>query len=374
MLYNYRSEYMANIAFDFIDNAAPNEKFLILAGGQHGLTQIVKNAWGSPNIWRPLGSYLKDKYQDNFLSLYYITLDEKIKLDDRYKNLLNSMRWESITTTPKFITQSGATKLRELLPFDYFSDFDGYIIDRSGVMGIMYSYALYDNDVLEVVIEQTKFYDAKLSLFFNEHGFDYSDSDVYFTITNLLINIYYLKLYFGENFPYDFWNPELSLNEGLLKLELILLEDDTILNKMAFYPPSIDILRDYHEYITFFKSIDENFWDTSVHGNIKKQISLAEPFMIKAKELFPYELWVEYWYAIMYVKDNNYINAYKYLQIILNNPLIYSLQIYPEILKLSARCADELGLYEKANEFREMEDALRNEYSIDMSYFNLFLQ
>jgi hypothetical protein len=266
MLYNYRDEYMAKIAFDFIDNAANGEKFLVLAGGQHGSAQIIPDAFGSSNIWKPLGVYLKEKYQDRYFSLYYMTLDERIKADNSYQRMLNSREWRNISNSPRFITPSRAAALPELLPVIYSPGFDGYIVDKSGIKGIMYSYALFDTEVLTEVIEQTRQHIANISLLANENGVDYGANNNYFAINNLLINIYYLKLFFGDNFPYDFWNPKMPLNESLLILESnVFTERVNPQERMAFAIPPMEILRNYHENIFYFKSFDEDyFWDIIV--------------------------------------------------------------------------------------------------------------
>jgi hypothetical protein len=369
---NYRDEYMAKIAYDFIDNARHGEKFLVIAGSSHGITETV--SFNGSNSWKPLGAYLKEKYRDNFFSLCYMTLDEKIKGDNQYQKLLNSNGWRDISNNPKFVSPSNTEKLSELLPLLYESGFDSYIIDKDGIKGIMYSYALFDPDVLLEVIEQTKQYDADITILANKKHLDYGNSDIYYAVKNLLINVYYLKLYFGDNFPYNFWNPQMPLKEALTSLESsVFAVGVSPQDKMAFPPSSIDTLRDYHENIYYFQTYDEKFWDTSLYGNIKKQMSIAEPYMKKAQELFPYELWTDYWYARMYINDSNHKKAYEHLKTILDNPLVYSMQNFPEILELAAQCAEKLKLQEQANRYKSLKAALYNEYSIDVNRFSLIL-
>jgi hypothetical protein len=90
------------------------------------------------------------------------------------------------------------------------------------------------------------------------------------------------------------------------------------------------------------------------------------------KELFPYELWTEYWYAKMYMKGNKHKKAYEYFQIILNNPLVYSMQIYPEVLEMAIQSAEELKLDEQAKNYRNQKISLLNEYAVDVGIFYLF--
>jgi len=90
------------------------------------------------------------------------------------------------------------------------------------------------------------------------------------------------------------------------------------------------------------------------------------------KIIFQNELWTEYWHAKMYMKGKKYKKAYEYLQIILNDPLVYSMQIFPEILEMTIQCAEKLGFGEQANNYRNQKTSLWNEYSIDVGIFYLF--
>jgi hypothetical protein len=66
-------------------------------------------------------------------------------------------------------------------------------------------FALFDPDVLLEIIGQTKHYDAKITILANENRLDYGDPDICDAVKNLLINVYYLKLYFGDNFPFSIY-------------------------------------------------------------------------------------------------------------------------------------------------------------------------
>ena len=74
----------------------------------------------------------------------------------------------------------------------------------------------------------------------------------------------------------------------------------------------------------------------------------------------------------MYMKANKYKKAYEYLQIISNNPLVYSMQIYPEVLEMAIQCSEKLGFNEQADTYKNQKTSLWNEYSIDVSIFYLF--
>jgi len=382
--YNYRDSYMANIAINAIDNAKQGEKILINAGSDHGSKDIFPNAFGSKENWKPLGAYLNEKYKGRFLSLHYITLDENIQLsNDSVSNimfksddkLITSNEWENISNTPKLVTAANAANLRKLFSRLHLggqsnNNFDGFIVDKSSVKGVMFGYTLFDADILNIFIKQTGELDKEISLLKEESRLENITPDIYYKISYMIKYVYYLKLYFGDNFPYNFWNPKMPLSEAISILENNILKSSRPEDKMAFPPPSMETLRDYHNYCYFFKSLNDYYWSFKLPASIN--ISIEQPKITKMKELFPYELWAEYWYVKMYMKGKKYKKAYEYLQIILNNPLVYSMQIYPEVLEMAVQCAEKLGLNEQANTYRNQKTSLWNEYSINVSIFSLF--
>jgi len=381
--YNYRDKYMANIAIDAIDNAKQGEKILVNAGGDHGSKEIFPNAFGSREDWKPLGAYLYEKYKDRFLSLHYITLDENIKSgNDSFSNILfksdykliTSNEWKNISNTPKLVTAANAANLRKLFSRLNLSgrsnNFDGFIVDKSGIMGVMFGYTLFDTDILNIFIEQTGELDKEISLLKEEDRLENINADIYYQISYMIKYVYYLKLYFGGNFTYNFWNPEMPLSEAITILKNNILKSSKPEDKMIFPPPAIETLRTYHDYCYYFKSLNDYYWAFKLPVSII--ISIEQPKISKMKELFPYELWTEYWYAKMYMKGNKHKKAYEYIQIILNDPLIYSMQIYPEVLEMAIKCAGKLKLDEQANNYRNQKTSLWNEYAIDVGIFYLF--
>jgi hypothetical protein len=382
--FNYRDKYMANIAINVIENVKQGEKIIINAGSDHGSKEIFSNAFGGKESWKPLGAYLYEKYKDRFLSLHYITLDENIKLgNDSISNLLfksddkliNSNEWKNILNTPKLVTAENAANLRKLFSRLHLggqsnNNFDEFIFDKSGIKGVMFGYTLFDTDILNIFIEQTKELDNEISLLKEEDRLENITPDIYYKISYMIKYVYYLKLYFGDNFPYNFWNPEMPLSEAITILENNILSSSKPEDKMVFPPPFMGTLRDYHDYSYHFKSLNDDYWSFKLPASIK--INIEQPKITKMKELFPYELWSEYWYAKMYMKGKKYKKAYEYMQIIINNPLVYSMQIYPEVLEMAIQCAENLGFNGQANTYKNQKTSLWNEYSIDVGIFYLF--
>jgi len=162
----------------------------------------------------------------------------------------------------------------------------------------------------------------------------------------------------------------MPLSEAIKILEDNILKSSKPEDKMIFPPPSMETLMCYHDYSYHFKSLNDYYWSFKLPTSIK--INIEQPKITKMKELFPYELWTEYWYAKMYMKGNRHKKAYEYLQIILNDLLVYSMQIYPEVLEMAIQCAENLGFDEQANTYRNQKTSLWNEYSIDVGKFYLF--
>jgi len=382
--YNYRDKYMANIAINAIENAKQGEKILVNAGSDHGSKEIFSNAFGSKESWKPLGAYLYEKYKDRFFSLHYITLDENIKIsNDSISNiifksddkLIISNEWKKISNTPKIVTAANAANLSKLfsrlnLGGQSNNNFDGFIVDKSGITGVMFGYTLFDTDILNIFIEQTRELDKEISLLKKEGRLENINADIYYQISYMIKYVYYLKLCFGGNFPYNFWNPEMPLSEAITILENNIFKSSKPEDKMVFSPPAVETLRDYHDYSYHFKSLNDGYWAFKLPASIK--ISIEQVKINKMKELFPYELWTEYWYAKMYMKGNKHKKAYEYLQIILNDSLVYSMQIYPEVLEMAIQCAEKLGLKEQASNYKNQKISLWNEYSVDISIFYLF--
>jgi len=382
--YNYRDKYMANIAINAIDNAKQGEKILINAGSDHGSKNIFHNAWGSKENWKPLGAYLNEKYKNRFLSLHYITLDENIKLgNDSISNiifksddkLINSNEWKNISNAPKLVTAENAANLRKLFSRLHLggqsnNNFDGFIVDKNSIMGVMFGYTLFDTNILNIFIEQIRKLDKEISLLKEEDRLENKNADIYYQISNMIKYVYYLKLYFGDNFPYNFWNPKMPLYEAITILEKNILSSSKPEDIMVFPPPSMETLRFYHDYSYHFKSLNDYYWSFKLPTNIK--ISIEQPKITKMKALFPCELWTEYWYAKMYMKGNKHKKAYEYLQIILNDSLVYSMQIYPEVLEMAIQCAENLSFNDQANTYKNQKTSLWNEYSIDVTIFYLF--
>lgn len=234
----------------------------------------------------------------------------------------------------------------------------------------MFGYTLFDTDVLNFFIEQTKELDKEIHLLKENGSLENITADNYWDIRCMIRYVYYLNLNFGDNFPYNFWNPEMPLNEAITILESNILSSSKPEDKMVFPPPSMETLRDYHDYSYYFQSLNDDYLAFKLPKSLK--IWYDQPNIIKMKELFPYELWTEYWYAKMYMKGNKNKKAYEYLQIILNDSLINSMQIYPEVLEMAIQCTENLGFNEQADTYKNQKTSLWNEYSIDVSIFYLF--
>jgi len=151
----------------------------------------------------------------------------------------------------------------------------------------MFGYTLFDTDILKIFIERTKELDKEISLLKGENLLENITPDTYWDISYMIKYVYYLKLNFGDNFPYNFWNPKMPLSEAITILKNNILEASKPEDKIVFHLPSMQTLRDYHDLVITLRQNDD-YWAFKFPVSIK--ISNEQPNIIKMKTLFPYEL------------------------------------------------------------------------------------
>lgn len=180
-IYNYRDEYMFNVAKEYIDGAEEDEKILILCGSAHGYIDVVKRFNPHSNSkydWVTLGSRLRMEYGDAFLSLSYIAVDSATRDSVFYRQLKKSDSWQATNITGKFVTLQDAEEINGAIPIFFDGNYllyDGFIMDKHAKYGVKYCYKLDDPAVLESVIAQTeKLYQSLQEdiSFYYKHGTD----------------------------------------------------------------------------------------------------------------------------------------------------------------------------------------------------------
>ncbi len=358
---NYRDRYMADTAVKFIDGAPEDMKFLIVGGGLHGMTVQQDEMQFNPSepsfSWKPLGAYLKERYHDDFKSVYFIPLDHAIDSSTYWSRLIDSTVWNAENFATKDVSYPDIARLDTQIPLFVPDAFDGYLVDKFGESGILYSYALNDPDILDEVLRQLKNDDE--FFYRTQNEFDYADPETVFTLESYVRNIYFLKLFYGETFAYDFFNPETTLAAALQNLPREPLPLG--LTKAE--------IKKYLTLMKYFYSVTEADSPQNASALFKEN----KRYLSSAQALFPAEPWIPYWYATMYYKMENYSESLKYYNDFFENPLSQSTQIYPEALNNAITCAKKTRNENLERYYTDMLRGLHNEHDIDVSEIQLFL-
>lgn len=360
-IYNYRDQYMFQTTLEYIKNSKTNDKFLILCGADHGCKNIIKqfNHYDGLDFnWYTLAYYLSNEFQENFLSLSFITLDSYTNDSIYYKNLSKS-NWNKTDYQSKLLNIKDIEKINKkifILDNENYKGFDNFIVDKQAKYGIKYCYKLSDKYVLNSVITRTK----ELYHYFSNKNqeIDYNNVDESYKLEEFTRNLYYLKYTFGDNFPYTFWNPKIKLIEAFEYLQNNPYPIRTFSDKET---KKYQLLIRGMYYLQ--KSNDKE--------SIKFYLKNGTWQMEQAKSIFPDEIWSDYWFLIMNYRLGKYKNAYKYCTKLLTNELTYSSICLPEILSLENICAKKINI--KNNKTQKYKLELMNELDIDVSQLHLFL-
>ena len=365
-IYNYRDEYMFNVAKEYIDGSKEDERILILCGSAHGYTDGVRRFNPQSNSeyeWIPLGSRLKREYGDSFLSLSYIAVDSATRDSVFYRQLKDSDSWNATNITGKFVALQDAEEIDGAIPIFFDKNYplyDGFIMDKHAEYGIKYCYKLDDPVVLERVIAQTEeLYQSLLQVLQTAGRFDYDNPDIAYEIEFFCRNVYYLKFHFGRSFDYSFWNPSTRLGDVLADL------------RKAPAPAKAISEADAKEFQTLIRCMYY-----LQYGSTKEDISFYHKHGAEALELacslIPHEIWPLYWNTVMNFRLGNYGEAARYADLFLGEDLSRSSFCLPDVLEIAVESCAEMGL--DPSEYATMLEGLSNELDIDVDRVHLFLE
>ena len=350
--FNYRDKYMFDVAKRFIDNSKSDEKVLIYCGSGHGIKEPVK--YFGPNKWKTLGSQLAKAYGDDYGAYSYVSLSGAF-----YPWVIGGINLPGQQIKEKFITSEYAQKVNKLINFvqpNLINLYDGFIIDKNTEYGLLYGYALHVPVVLKEVIKETK----ETAAYCNEidKSYDYNP-DQYYKLDSFIRNIYYLKLFYGDLFDYNLWNPSTKLQDALNKLPLDYKGSKSLDN---------DKMAEYQNYLNY-SMVDLHNIQSKKDAKICYEHWL--PFIEKAKSIYPEEVWCDYWMAVVNYKLGNFDVAKTYCDAFLNNPLSMSCQVLPEILNTAIQCCKNIG--EDYSLYEEKLGNLSNEFEIDITKISMYL-
>lgn len=365
-IYNYRDEYMFNVAREYIDGSKEDERILILCGSAHGYTDGVRrfNPQGNSEYeWITLGSRLKREYGDAFLSLSYIAVDSATRDSVFYGQLKKSDSWNTTNIVGKFVTLQDAEEINGAIPIFFDGNYplyDGFIMDKHAEYGVKYCYKLDAPAVLERVIVQTEeLYQSLSQIAETEGGFDYDNPDIAYKIEFFCRNVYYLKLYFGKDFDYSFWNPSTRLEDALAALRKLSVAAKTVSEEAAKEFQTLIRCMYYLQYGATKEDISFYY----EHGTDALEL---------ARSLIPHEIWPLYWYTVMNFRLGNYGDTLRYADLFLGEELSRSTFCLPDVLELAIESCTETG--RDSSKYAKMLEGLSNELGIDVDKVHLFLQ
>ena len=365
-IYNYRDEYMFNVAKEYIDGSKKDEKILILCGSAHGYTNAVRRFNPQSNSeydWVTLGSHLRMEYGDSFLSLSYIAVDSATRDSVFYSQLKKSDSWNATDIVGKFVTLQDAEEINGAIPIFFDGNYplyDGFIMDKHAKYGVKYCYKLDNPVVLERVIAQTEeLYQFLLQTARIAGRFDYYNPDIAYKIEFFCRNVYYLKFYFGNDFEYSFWNPSTRLEDTITALRKKLTPVKVISEEEA---------KEFQTLIRCMYYIQ--------YGSTKEDISFYYKHGTDALELacslIPSEIWPLYWNVVMNFRLKNFGEALRYTDLFLGEELSRSTFCLPDVLEIAIESCTETG--RDSSEYAKMLEGLSNELGIDVDKVHLFLE
>lgn len=365
-LMNYRDEYMFKIVKLELKNSLPEEKAIIICGTLHGIKkEIIYYDDNNSFSYKPLGVYLNEEFSDNYYSYNFLQLDTNLESLIKSKKIIDSQKWNEKNFPTKCLDYQQIIKINNLIPVCYtypeeLTSVDSFLVDKFSTIGIKYGYALNDKKIFEIIKNETSNLASDLSQL--NYRYDYDDVDLYYKISDFIINIYYLKLAFGEKFDYDFWNPKNRLVDVLKKLEF---------NDIKPYYKNINYteIAKYQEHLKNFyllKYSNSKTINKKIYHNYKNDF-------IKTNTIFPHDIWCIYWNLKMLYKIGNYKRCLEYCNNFIENKLAFSCQVLPEVLTIAISCSKKINKNNEKKEYLEHLKQLKNEFNIDVTKFDLFL-
>ena len=348
-----RDEYAAEKIKTVMQNT--NDKALIVYGSSHGLINIVpKFDMGhgkSIKNWNPLGHRLKEIFGNDFISFGYVFLkgfDYKPE--------------ETIYGSFGFYE----SEIKDLIPSYYLNWYDAFIVEDDDVYGIPYVYKPTEEN-LEFIFNQVCFYADYIEELKNNKN-DYIGSD----FGQLIAGIYYLKMYYGDKFDYQLWNPKRSLKDVTEELKKQIAQDG-FNNVLGVKNARIDFddnqVRDYMRYMSAG-------WELEMYSKNQYKKKWC-PWLLTQTDaakniLGSQDLWAVYWDARVRTTCGKYEEALKEYETLLENPLVYSMPVLPVIYKKAALCEEKLGYKDIATQYKEKIKKLGNEFDESFENFEYF--
>jgi hypothetical protein len=328
-LLDARDAYAFETISAVMDGSAEGAKGLVFYGQSHGM----KEGAG----WRAMGGLLAARYGGDFASVAYDYLE------DRFPGRRGARRVGEDRGKAVALERREAGNFIEL--GSHIEHFDAFILDFGApTYGVCFQYVQTRGNLVSMYnslkgLEASPKRDQLLAMpvFRNE----------YFVL------IYYLRLYYGDRFDYDLWNPGTALSDALSRIAPIFAGAgaDPVAALEVRAPESLSALEEYHRLV------------------YEPMMGRADVDALKSYEkaaaLFPRDLWASYGLAIALTERGDYGGALALLDSLIGNRLSRCMDALPDMQERAAKCADALGLRKEAAAFRGARAALVNEHGLE---------
>jgi hypothetical protein len=346
---NYRDFIAAKNIIDIMDTTKDNIKGIVCYGEAHGSLKIKKN-WKSndENVqydWVPLGYRLKEHYNEYFSSYILISGNDYIR------NKVT--KWDDIVSASRFISSNEVNKNFISYIIGTTSIFNGYIFEPNEIYGTYYQYHpdKYILKYLFNVVYNYSINEPTVEILVN--GLDYK--------SQFIKSLYYLKLYFGDIFEYEYWGTKHStdLQFALASLKEYIYNDDLLLKYVNFDYDKLNM----HSYYMAISNLDYNI----KHNNFESIIySLS-----KAYDIFPSDIWSLYWLGYAESELKHYSEALFYFQLLFDSGLSSFIETLPLVYRKAAFCANKINDYELEKKYLNISESLYNEFSIAIENYDM---
>jgi hypothetical protein len=312
-----------------MDASAEGAKGLVFYGQSHGM----KEGAG----WAAMGGLLAARYGGDFASVACDYLDDCFP-GERWPARIGDDRGTAVA-----IKRGSPGDFRAL--GSHIEHFDAFILYLGPkTYGVSYQYVQSKANLVAMFtalrnLEDSSKRDALLAMpvFRSEY----------------LLLIYYLRLYYGDRFGYDLWNPAGRLSDALSHIAPIFMGPgaDPVGALELRAPESIDELEEYHRLV---------YEPMTGRADVD-----AEKSYEKAVAHFPQDLWASYGLAIALMEKGDYDGALSLFSSLIGRRLSRCMDRLPDIYDRAAKCAEALGMKEKAAAFRGARAGLVNEHGLE---------
>jgi tetratricopeptide (TPR) repeat protein len=240
------------------------------------------------------------------------------------------------------------------------NEVDGIVVVPELHYGTYYQYVPL-NENLKYLLRIIKEYEERLdNNYLKDEKFITTDPQAQY-----LMAIYYLKMYYGNAFEYNFWRKtdegELPLVEAVKRLQSNVFYDGNPAEHIKFSYSS-DQIRLYSKYM-FYSNIEGLL---ELKNEFRKTEDVIR-YCLEAQTTFPEDIWPLYWIAYTQTKLERYAEALISFEKLFAHNLSYCMEILPLAYEHAAICAKQTNNEELYRYYDSMAAGLHNEHSIDVA-------